>query len=164
MAAGTHWHEQRDAGRTVAASERHLTRFRPRLEALEDRAMLSTLSVLNTSNSGPHSLRAEIAAAHSGDTIAFAPSLAGKTINLTGGDLLFNKNLTLSGPGEGQLTISGNNHSRVFEVAAGTQAVMSGLTISNGFDIQGAGILNNGTLTVNEGKHDECVGIRVLCH
>src|SRR5262249_952225 len=45
--------------------------FRPRLEALEDRWLPSTLTVLNNLDSGPGSLRADIAAAQSGDTIVF---------------------------------------------------------------------------------------------
>lgn len=129
---------------------RPATRFRPRLEALEDRALLSTLSVLNANDSGPNSLRAEIAAAHSGDTIAFAPALNGQTITLTSGELLINKNLTISGPGADELTISGNNHSRIFEVSKGAQVSVSGLTIAKGFAANGGGVLNNGTLTISD--------------
>jgi len=66
-------------------------RFRPRLEALEDRWMPSTLTVTNILDSGPGSLRAEIAAANSGDTINFASSLDGQTVTLTSGELLINK-------------------------------------------------------------------------
>src|SRR5215472_7351937 len=54
-------------------------RFRPHLEALEDRWLPSTLAVTNNLDSGPGSLRAEIAAARNGDTIVFAPSLDGQT-------------------------------------------------------------------------------------
>jgi hypothetical protein len=68
-------------------------RFRPQLEALEDRWLPSTLTVLNNYDSGTGSLRAEIAAANLGDTINFAPSLNGQTINLTSGQLVINKNL-----------------------------------------------------------------------
>ena len=89
----------------------------PRLECLEDRWVPSTLTVLNNLDSGAGSLRADIAAAHSGDTIVFAPSLDGQTITLTSGELLINKNLTIAGPGAGELTVSGNDASRVFEVA-----------------------------------------------
>jgi predicted outer membrane repeat protein len=123
------------------ASPRKRPTFRPALEALEERWVLSTLTVLNTHDSGAGSLRADIAAAHSGDTINFAPSLDGQTITLTKGELLINKNLTIAGPGAGALTVSGNNQSRVFEMAAGTQVALSGLTIDNGFAVNGAGIL-----------------------
>src|SRR5262245_19040163 len=46
--------------------------FLPRLEPLEDRSLPSTLTVVNNLDSGPGSLRAQIAAAGSGDTIVFA--------------------------------------------------------------------------------------------
>ncbi len=128
--------------------------FRPTLEALEARWVPSTLTVLNTNDSGAGSLRADIAAAHRGDTINFAAGLNGQTITLTSGELLINKNLTIAGPGASQLTVSGNNATRVFDVAKVTVA-LSGLTISNGSangstttTIQGGGIYNAGTLTV----------------
>jgi hypothetical protein len=125
------------------------------MERLEDRRVLSTLTVLNHLDSGAGSLRAEIAAAHNGDTIVFAPSLNGQTITLTSGELLIRKNLTITGPGAGELTISGGGLSRVFEVAPKENVTLSGLTISNGAAPgvgqagEGAGILNYGTLTVS---------------
>jgi hypothetical protein len=130
---------------------------------LEDRWLPSTLTVTTAADSGPGSLRAEIAAAKSGDTIVFAPSLDGQTITLTSGELLINKNLTITGPGAGNLTISGNNASRVFEVAAGThqpgKVSLSGLTITGGDAVlpagssntsagEGGAIFNSATLTV----------------
>jgi hypothetical protein len=121
------------------ASPRKRPTFRPTLEALEERWVLSTLTVLNTNDSGAGSLRADIAAAGRNDTIVFAPSLDGQTITLTSGELLINKNLTITGPGAGELTISGNNASRVFEVAKGKQVALSGLTISNGLAVAGSG-------------------------
>jgi hypothetical protein len=124
-------------------------RFRPRLEALEDRWLPTTLIVMNNLDSGPGSLRAEIAAAKGKDTIVFAPSLDGQTITLTSGELLINKNLTIAGPGAGQLTVSGRGVSRVFDVDAPNQGIkvaLSGLTISNGyaFGSWGGGIYNAG--------------------
>jgi hypothetical protein len=124
-------------------------RFRPRLEALEDRWVLSTLTVTNNVDSGAGSLRAEIAADKSGDTIVFAPSLDGKTITLTRGELDITKNLTIQGPGAGQVTVSGGMTSRVFEVRPNTNLSLSGLTITQGYTYDGGGIFNGGTLTVS---------------
>jgi hypothetical protein len=54
---------------------------------LEDRAVPSTLTVLNNADSGAGSLRDTLAAAQSGDTIVFDPSLMNETITLTSGPL-----------------------------------------------------------------------------
>jgi predicted outer membrane repeat protein len=143
-----------------SAARKPTARFRPQLETLERRDVPSTLTVTNILDSGAGSLRADIAAAQSGDTIAFSKSLKGQTITLAGGELLVNKNLTIQGLGAGQLAISGGNSSRVFEVAAGVQATLSGLTIRDGdagaatvaftaYDGDGGAILNWGALTVS---------------
>jgi len=151
--------------RRIATSRRPRAGFRPSAEALEDRCLLSALTVTNIQNSGRGSLRAEIVAARSGDTIVFSPKLDGKTILLTSGQLDLTKNLTIQGPGAGQLTISGgiygDPYTRVFEVAPNTTVSLSGLTISKGtgyasvrshfatWDGYGGAILNLGTLTVS---------------
>lgn len=142
------------SSRKTCSAERNRPRrtsFRPQLECLEGRWVPSTLTVTSNLDSGAGSLRADVAAAQSGDTIAFAPALNGQTITLTKGELLLNKNLTIAGPGAGALSVSGNNHSRVFEVASGTEVSLSGLTISNGLAAggDGGGIYNSGTLTVS---------------
>src|SRR5215472_7882929 len=76
-------------------------RFLPRLDRMEDRTLLSTVTVLNNHDSGPGSLRAAIAAASSGQTINFAPSLDGQTITLTSGELDITRSLDIEGPGAG---------------------------------------------------------------
>jgi hypothetical protein len=122
------------------------------LEALEDRSMLSTLTVTSAADDGTAgTLRALIGAANSGDTIQFTPSLAGQTITLTQGELNIGKSLDIEGLGANELTISGNNQSRVFDISVGTASVtLAGLTISNGLSTYaGGGIYNTGTLTVN---------------
>jgi hypothetical protein len=123
----------------------------PRLEALEDRIVPSTLTVTNAADDGTAgTLRAAITAANSGDTIQFTPSLAGHTITLTQGELTITKSLDIEGLGANQLTISGNNQSRVFDISVGNASViLAGLTISNGLNSTGGGIDNAGTLTVN---------------
>src|SRR5260370_28946289 len=71
-------------------------RFVPRVEALECRALPSTLTVLNNADSGDGSLRAMLAQASSGATINFAPSLAGQTLTLTSGPLAIHKSLDIT--------------------------------------------------------------------
>jgi hypothetical protein len=122
--------------------------FCPRLEVLEGRCLPSTLTVTSPKDHGPGTLRAEIAAAHANDVIVFSPKLDGHTITLTTGELDITKNLTIQGPGAGQLTISGDL-SRVFEVDHGATVTLSGLTITGGVAPAGGGIFNSGTLTVS---------------
>jgi hypothetical protein len=111
--------------------------------ALEDRTLPSTFTVLNLNDGGPGSLRAGIASGD--DTIVFARGLHG-TIKLTSGELLIATGVTIKGPGANQLSVSGNNASRVFEMAAGLNVTVSGLTITHGYapDL-GGGILNDGS-------------------
>src|SRR5262249_1272104 len=116
-------------------SRRATSTFRPRLEVLEGREVPSTLTVTNNLDSyyspPPGSLRAEIAAAQPGDTIVFHQSLKGKTITLGGSELYLDKNLDIEGLGK-YLAISGGNQSRLFEVAAGVQVTLAGMTLENG--------------------------------
>src|SRR5262249_1090484 len=104
------------APRRAHGSRRRQLAFRPTVAALEDRKLLSTLTVLSNNDSGPGSLRAEISAAQSGDTIRFAGKLAGQTITLTGGELVIDKDLDVEGLGAGRVTVSGNHASRVFDI------------------------------------------------
>jgi hypothetical protein len=100
----------------------------------------ATITVTNTNDSGPGSLRQALAVAYHGDRITFAVS---GVIRLTSGGLLVAKNVTISGPGANQLSIDGNQEPSVFSVD--TIATISGLTIRNG----SAGIFNAGTSTVS---------------
>jgi hypothetical protein len=120
---------------------------RPNLEALEDRTVPST--VTNLDNAGAGSLRQAILDTPSGGTVDFRPGLAG-TITLSTGELLLNKDLTLSGPGADAVTVSGNHASRVFDVPSGFTVAVSGLTIADGSAASGGGIANAGTLAVTD--------------
>jgi hypothetical protein len=87
------------------------------------------------------------------DMITIDPSLfAGpQTITLTAGALSLSDpaSTTINGPGANLLTISGNNASRVFQIASGV-AVLSGITITGGSAAYGGGLYNSGgTLTLS---------------
>jgi hypothetical protein len=111
----------------------------------------NTIVVTNTNDSGPGSLRQALADANDGDTID-ATGVSG-TILLTSGELQINHNVTINGPGAGNLAVNGNANSRVFENFA-SAVTIAGLTITNGHpplpDNSGGGILNHGGLTLSE--------------
>ncbi len=125
-------------------------RFAPGLLRLEDRTLLSTLTVTNDSDSGTGSLRAELALAQNGDTIVFSPKAHG-TITLTSGPLEVATGVSIQGPGAGKLTVSGDNSSNVFDIGNGVTASISGMTITDGVSpnyYEAGGIFNQGTLTL----------------
>jgi hypothetical protein len=101
------------------------------------------ITVTNTNDSGPGSLRQALADANDGDTIDFAVT---GTIALTSGGLPVNKSLTISSPNKDQLSIDGNQALLVLGIFPDKTVTISGLTIRNGQ----IGILNEyGTLTVS---------------
>jgi hypothetical protein len=105
------------------------------------------ITVTNTNDSGPGSLRQALADANDGDTINFTVT---GTIGLTSGELLVDKRVTISGPGVTNLEIS-SNASRIFEIASGENVRISGLMITGfgGFTLYGGAILNDhATLTL----------------
>jgi hypothetical protein len=103
----------------------------------------ATITVTNTNDSGPGSLRQAVANANDGDTINFAVT---GNIGLIGVGLSLDKSVTISGPGADRLSIDGNHAGQsVFSTVAGEVVRISGLTIRN----SGVGISNSGsTLTV----------------
>src|SRR4029078_11949360 len=68
-------------------------------------AHAGTITVTNTNDSGPGSLRQALIDAQDGNTIAFDLSLPA-TISLTSGELFINKSITVSGPGANLLTVA----------------------------------------------------------
>jgi hypothetical protein len=123
------------------------------LAFLHHEAPTNIITVTNTNDSGPGSLRQALADANDGDTIEFAVT---GTIGLTSGELLVNNSITISGPAAATLAVNGNANGRVFHVAPGITVTISGLTITNGNaccifpDDVGGGIYNDhATLTLN---------------
>jgi hypothetical protein len=75
------------------------------------------------------------------DTITFASGLSG-TITLTEGQIPINASnggLTVQGPGADQLTVSGNDKSRIFSVSGANPVGISGLTFTHGYVYQDDG-------------------------
>ena len=116
-------------------------------------AAAATITVTNENDSGSGSLRQAIIDASSGDTINFAPTLA--TVNLTSGELVIDKNLTIIGPGANRLTVQrSTSAARIFNISSSTATVsISGITISNGFvqdGLGGGGVLSASVLTLTD--------------
>ena len=105
------------------------------------RAPQNIITVTNLNDSAAGSLRQALADAGDGDTINFA--VIG-TINLTSGELVIDKNVTISGPGSNSLTVrpSSGSFFRVFDVMPSHSITIQGLTISFGYagSAQGGGI------------------------
>ena len=93
------------------------------------------------------SLREAVTAANGtvdNDTIAFSSLFnSAQTITLTGGEIVFanNGSLTVNGPGANLLTISGNNASRIFVSGANVVVSINNLRFTAG---NGAGTTNTG--------------------
>src|ERR1044071_3511334 len=125
------------------------------LGAVMARVDAATLTVINTNDSGPGSLRQGIADAQDGDTIQFDAALNGHTIALTSGELVINTNVGINGPGPEQLTVSRSQAGPEFgivHVIPGHIVTVQGLTISGGLVLKfghGFGGIFNEQSTVN---------------
>ncbi len=120
-------------------------------------AYASTLIVTNTDDSGAGSLRDVLAGAASRDTIIFDPSLSGATIHLTS-TLTLTQDVTIDGSTlavpisiSGDSDNDGDSNLRVLVVNSGVTAILDNLVITKGRVVSdvGGGIVNHGTLTVN---------------
>ena len=116
----------------------------------------ASIIVTNLGDSGAGSLRAAVASANEtpgADVIRFRKNLKGK-IKLTSGQLEITGPLTIAGPGETRLTLSGNNVSRIFMIRPEVDVSIKDLTISDGRNTvqenisivvtRGGAILNDG--------------------
>jgi hypothetical protein len=117
-------------------------------------ARVGIITVTNTNDSGPGSLRQALADAHDDDLISFATALHGQTIVLSSAELVIDKNITINGPGPDTLAVSRsfNMPFRIFHIMPGHSVAIQGLMItggSGGDSDAGGGILNDhATLTV----------------
>src|SRR6516164_2574606 len=88
----------------------------PRLLELEERALLSTLTVTTSADSVTqnHTLRYDVDHAQSGDTILLTAAITSPIV-LTLGELVVSQSVTIESVPAQTPTISGNRTSRVFE-------------------------------------------------
>jgi hypothetical protein len=147
-------------------------RIRLLVELLEDRLVPApvTFTVTNALDAGSGSLRAAIAAANGNgnpsdvDIIQFAPSLAGKTIKLTSGELPINQSVRIQGLGASKLTIDGGavggaGGSRIFDIFGGEGAIqvtIKGLTLTDGHASAGDG----GAVFHNNGNNNDSLTLQ----
>ena len=123
-----------------------LVRMAANLALLLGAGPLLAGTVTTTADSGAGSLRAVVAA---GGTVTFGVS---GTIILTSGAIAIPSGTTITGPGANQLTVDGSNAGRIFTVAAGASANVSGLTLTHGSagsGGRGGAIQNLGWLTLD---------------
>lgn len=129
----------------VLTPSRVRARFRPGVEWLEERRLLTTWFVDTTNNDGVGSLRDAISKAAAGDDIAF--NVTG-TIALSS-SLEIDRSITING--NNQVIISGSGLAGVFVVGASNPEIFVGifnLTIADGLAADGAGIRNQASMNV----------------
>src|SRR5213595_1452207 len=106
----------------------------------------SILTVTNTNDNGPGSLRQALVNANVGDTID-ATGITG-VITLASGELLVNNSVTINGPGADLLAVDGNAAGTVFQVMSIGPVTISDLAIRNAHGRSGGGVYNGGTLNI----------------
>jgi hypothetical protein len=116
------------------------------------RVYADAYTVTNTAASGPGSLRQAILDANGNpghDTIDFGVN---GTIVLTDALPAIGDDLTISGPGAEQLSISGDNAYRVFSITNGVAVTITAVTVRDGYANNGGGIWSAGTLQLNSAR------------
>jgi hypothetical protein len=114
--------------------------------AISPRAFSAPLTVTSLADSGAGTLRDRIAAASPGDTIQFG--LSGTII--LNSELVLSKSLQINGLTANSLRISGNNHSRVFNITSGNVQIYN-LTIADGRVVGTNGAAGQNAETVTGG-------------
>ena len=149
--------------RRKTLQRRSMRAARPDFSQLESRQMLTTFVVDTIVDSpvsaqdGLVSLREAIVASNSntangdasagsadGDVIRFSPSLAGLTIQLTGGELEISDDLRIQG-GSRNITIDALGNSRIFNVDSTEQVSIGRMTLTGGLADEGGAIFTAGS-------------------
>jgi predicted outer membrane repeat protein len=127
--------------------------FQPSLEALENRWVPSTFTVMNTNDTGDGSLRdiIEHEAVNDGDIVQFDPNLTGQTINLASA-ITGQASVTIAAPQGSNITIRAAAGSRIFGFDNVGPETINNLTFTGGGptgNFGGGAIFITGSLTLN---------------
>lgn len=115
--------------------------------------------VYSTADSGEGTLREAISCAIPGDTIRFAPNLKIETIGVSSSEFTIEKDINILARKDLAITVSGAATNRLFNISAGNEIIIEGLTLLNGNDATGNCILNFGTLTLRDLRIEAANGI-----
>jgi len=135
-------------------------------------ALPTNVTVTNTADSGPGSLRQALADVAPGGAVNFALAVepmamleqdytrlrrveGASTINIAN-ELVISKDVTINGPGVGALTIAGDDN-RIFNITGGSVSI-NGLRVTFGFSAEKGGCINvgAGSLTLNQIEITSC--------
>jgi hypothetical protein len=110
----------------------------------------ANITVTSAGDAGPGTLRDAVTAAAAGDTITFSSALNGVPIQLTGPEILINKNVTIRGNGDDFTLIQRTaGTGRIFHNAApANNVVIDAVRITGGNTDAGAGIQNESVVTM----------------
>ena len=118
--SGLHWlrnaSAQKCAPRTRRTSKLRRSSI-PQLLVLEDRTVLSVLTVLNNADSGDGSLCVPLWQRRRAGIRSSSTRSRDETITLSSGPLALGSNLTINGLGANLLAISGNDASQLFTLS-----------------------------------------------
>ena len=114
---------------------------------------VTTLLDLVDETDGLISLREAVLYAPPGGCVTFAPSLAGKSLTLTEGELWIDRNISIDAGGIGGVTIGTGWTGRVFYVSGGSQdapVTLTGLAVTEALSAGGSAVCNTGVLVLTE--------------
>lgn len=110
---------------------------------------LSNPTVTSPADSGAGSLRQVLEDMCSGHIATISPALNGIPLDLSGGEIVISKNVTVLGQGPSNSIISGMLANRLFNVSIGMDFNLEEITLKDGSEvINGGAIYNSGTLSL----------------
>ena len=105
--------------------------------------LAATIVVTNINDSGEGSLRQAVMDAAPGDEIIFATSTNNQNLLLTSGEIVIDKNLTITGNGRTRTNLSGNQTNRVFNITEAVTVLLRNMRLQNGRTNLSGGALQN---------------------